>query len=190
MKVIVGLGNPGAKYEATRHNVGFRVVDRLAAGLRAPFRASPTALIATGKIADCEVTLVKPSLYMNRSGPAIRSLFEGRSPSSDELLIVLDDIDLPLGSLRLRVRGGDGGHRGLRSLIDTFGISELPRLRVGVGRPLGGASPEDYVLEPFSKGEESEIAVVVDRAAEAVRCFVVEGAEPCMNRFNSISDGG
>jgi PTH1 family peptidyl-tRNA hydrolase len=188
--LVLGLGNPGPRYAETRHNFGFLVVDRLAADTRASFRAGP------GPVVVCPFSsgrgpgiLAKPTTYMNRSGLAARSLCArfGATPLS-RLLVVVDDLDLPLGRIRFRREGGDGGHGGLCSLIEELETGEFPRLRLGIGRP-AGEEPEDvvdWVLEPFAEEERDLVNAVTDRAAEGVRVFADDGIEAAMNRFNAV----
>jgi PTH1 family peptidyl-tRNA hydrolase len=187
--LVLGLGNPGPRYAETRHNFGFFVVDRLAADARASFRAGP------GPVVVCPLSsgrgpglLAKPTVFMNRSGVAARSLLArwGEVPFS-RLLVVIDDLDLPLGRIRFRREGGDGGHQGLSSVIEELETEDFPRLRVGIGRP-GAAAEEDvvdWVLEPFPEEERDLVTGVTDRAAEGVRVFATEGIEAAMNRFNA-----
>lgn len=189
--LIFGLGNPGEEYASTRHNFGFFVADRLAREERLSFARGPgpcrSALIAFD---GQRGILAKPTTYMNRSGEAAKALRAAtpRLPL-DRWLVVADDLDLPLGRLRVRAGGGPGGHNGLRSLIDALGTNEFARLRLGIGRP-PGSDPEDvvdWVLEPFTSEEAPLVPEVVTHAVEAVRTFVAHGTEVAMNRTNAIS---
>lgn len=183
--VVVGLGNPGPRYEATRHNIGFRLVDRLAALTRAGAEETgPNYRVRRGRSGETELILVKPMTYMNRSGDALARLPESAAAGAGRHLVVLDDVSLPFGAIRFRPRGSDGGHRGLRSVIDGLGTLEVPRLRLGVGDGDPGRDLAEYVLEPFSSAEEAELEEWLRRAAEGVRAFVDEGPEAAMNRFN------
>ena len=206
MKLVVGLGNPGRRYATTRHNVGFRVAEKLARDLGIPFgdrrfggRLGLGQLPLPGGSAD-EIAILEPLTWMNLSGDAVASaLLE--LPIADyrgDLLVVLDDVDLPFGRLRLRSAGGAGGHRGLAHVISRLaelGVQSVPRLRFGVGRPSdsGGPTPRtdvetaNWVLAPFSPEEESALADRVARAAQAVRIALSEGITPAMNRFNRDS---
>lgn len=186
MKLIVGLGNPGADYESTRHNVGFRVIEALAAAATLKIKATPTAAVADGRLDGVDVQLVKPMLFMNRSGAAVRALLGGRPVSGADLLLVYDELDLPLGRLRFKARGGDAGHRGVRSVIEALGALEFFRLRLGIGRPPGGQPGDEFVLAPFAPSEREAAETMIARAVEAVRAFVLEGGEAAMNRFNAI----
>jgi PTH1 family peptidyl-tRNA hydrolase len=184
MKAIVGLGNPGSQYAGTRHNIGFMVVDRLAQESAA---ASPKSrfksLVTETTIGGEKVILLKPQTYMNASGDAVRLMGGWYKLYADEILIVLDELDLPFGTLRLRERGSAGGHNGLSSVIQQLGTNEFPRLRVGIGR--GRSSAITQVLSKFSVDEQRELPAVVDNAVEACRIWVQEGAVPAMNKVNA-----
>ena len=186
MKIVAGLGNPGAEYRNTRHNVGFLVIDRLATELgvsvgKRKFRS----LIGDGKHEGEGVLLMKPQTYMNLSGGAIREAvrFHGLAPS--DVLVICDDVNLPLGRLRLRPDGSHGGQNGLKSIIADLGTDAFPRLRVGVGRPEGNAGLKDYVLGKWERDEIPIMQEQVGRAAEAALCFLHEGIEAVMNRYNA-----
>jgi PTH1 family peptidyl-tRNA hydrolase len=183
--MIVGLGNPGARYAHNRHNVGFHVVDRLAAeaGLRFDERQSH-ALMARGMVEGMRVALVKPQTYMNLSGKAVGPLVRFYKIPLEHLLVICDDMDLPLGQLRLRLKGGSGGHRGLASVIEHLGSQEFPRLRIGIGRPAGTITPEAYVLQDFDPTQQAVMEQVYPRAVEAIRTVLREGFQMAMNRFN------
>lgn len=183
--MVVGLGNPGAQYAHNRHNVGFHVVDRLAAeaGLRFDERQSH-ALMARGTVEGVRVALVKPQTYMNLSGKAVGSLVHFYKIPLERLLVICDDLDLPLGQLRLRLKGGSGGHYGLASVIEHLGSQEFPRLRIGIGRPTGTMSPEAYVLQDFDPVQRAVMEQTYLRAVEAIRTALREGFQTAMNRFN------
>ena len=185
MKLIVGLGNPGRKYAATRHNVGFRCVNSIARrhGISFSIRRR-AASIAVGEIEGQEVALAKPRTYMNNSGEGVRYLVERFSASPGDLVIVYDDMDLPLGRVRVRARGGAAGHRGMASVIGALGTQEIPRVRVGIGKPPPEMDPIDYVLSPFASEEESLVKEAVSRVAEVVSCLLGDGIEAAMGRFN------
>jgi len=182
--LVIGLGNPGGRYANTRHNVGFRCVDLLATrhGLRFD-RRQADALVATGEMAGQPVVLAKPHTYMNLSGRAVRGLLAQFRLRPDSLIVVYDDLDLPLGRIRIRAVGSAGGHRGVQSIIDALGTNEFRRVRVGIGRPPAGDSIA-YVLQPFARDEEpiAELACAV--AADAIACLLVEGVPATMNKFN------
>ncbi|MGC8874832.1 MAG: aminoacyl-tRNA hydrolase, partial [Chloroflexia bacterium] len=168
--LLVGLGNPGEAYVRTRHNVGFRCLSVLAARHRLSFRQKHgQARLAIGEIAGRRVVLARPYTYMNRSGTAVADLLKWLQLPLERLLVIHDDLDLPLGTIRLRPRGSAGGHRGMRSIIEALGTESFPRLRVGIGRPANPAQdPIDYVLSPFTAEEEPVLAGVLERAADAV----------------------
>ena len=182
--MIIGLGNPGTRYHDSRHNLGFRVVARLAERWRiALSRLECNALIAESQ----GTVLAAPQTYMNRSGYAVRCLVERRDMSTGNLLVVYDDVNLPVGRLRLRPRGGPGGHRGMESVVQNLQTEEIPRLRLGVGSAGPDESAEDlveFVLSPFSKEEEDTVSDLIERAADACEMWLREGSEPTMNRVN------
>lgn len=182
---IVGLGNPGAEYAATRHNAGFWCIDALARkhAIRLERRRS-SAIIGEGVIADRPVALVKPRTYVNRSGAAIRYLQARYGLSTDKLLIVCDDINLPPGKLRLRAKGSAGGHNGLKSVIEAAGSQAFPRLRIGVGMPADGAGQIEHVIGPMPPDEREILDAAVERAADAIACLLAEGIQETMSRFN------
>jgi PTH1 family peptidyl-tRNA hydrolase len=183
IELVIGLGNPGPEYAATRHNVGFRVVDELARRLRATgwrHRFS-SRLTSTGR--GRQVWLAKPTTYMNRSGDAAVALTRGLDLGPANLLVVVDDVDLPVGRIRLRKSGGSGTHNGLRDLVDVIGTG-FARLRVGVGGEDASGDLADYVLSPFDAAEEPVVDEAIARAADAVETALFEGFGRAMNRFN------
>ena len=190
MKVIVGLGNPGKKFERTRHNIGFRVIDKLATSdlytkskdifvLKERYRA----LINEGFIFDEKVLLVKPQTYMNNSGETINRIMYNKPEGTENLLVVSDDFNLTLGALRFRHQGSSGGHKGLQSIIEHLGNTKFSRLRIGIGLP-DGIDPSEFVLRKFSEQEEKEIKHIINRAVEAVIFYLKNGMEMTMNRYN------
>ena len=181
--VIVGLGNPGREHAQSRHNVGFRCVDLLAErhGVRLNDRRKDVVL-GQGVLDGRAIVTAKPRTYVNASGRAVRYLAQRFGAGHDKMLVVTDDMDLPMGQFRLRASGGSGGHHGLDSIIAELGTQAFPRLRVGIGRPL--AEAVEHVLGPFSRQEEQELAQALARTADAVEAWVVEGVEAAMNRFN------
>jgi PTH1 family peptidyl-tRNA hydrolase len=184
MKVVVGLGNPGPKYAGTRHNVGFDVVDYLAAAPGCgPFRSKFQAAVAEWKDGGEPVLLVKPETFMNLSGRAVRQVVDFYKLSAAELLVVSDDFNLPLGKLRVRSKGSHGGQNGLRDIQQHLGTDEYARLRVGVGQP-GPGEAVDFVLSRFKPGERAAVEETIARAADAVLVWVRSGIEACMNRAN------
>jgi PTH1 family peptidyl-tRNA hydrolase len=183
--LIVGLGNPGPLHSSNRHNIGFMVIDFLAEEIRKKdFRLEHQALLVEGVLEGHKVTLAKPQTFMNVSGPSVTRLVEAWGVSPSKLLIISDDIDLPLGQLRLRESGGTGGHKGLRSIQDRMGTQDIPRLRIGIGRPPGRTEPADFVLEDFSKSEFTDVEITIRRASDCVRCFIREGIQAAMTAFN------
>jgi PTH1 family peptidyl-tRNA hydrolase len=183
MKVVVGLGNPGGRYVGTRHNVGFAVVDALAESPQASrFQGRFQAQVAELIDDPHKLLLVKPETFMNLSGRAVRQLLDFYQVPLEELLVVCDDINLPLGKLRARARGTHGGHNGLRDIQNHLGSPDYGRLRIGVGAPEEEAV--DYVLGRFRPGERPVIAEAVQAAAQAVMVWAHQGLEACMNQFN------
>jgi PTH1 family peptidyl-tRNA hydrolase len=180
--IVVGLGNPGGEYAGTRHNVGFRVVERLAETAGAKFRRERQAVAAPAEIAGTAVLLVKPTTYMNLSGRAVAPLASRHGLGPERVLVVYDEMDLPLGRIRIRPRGSAGGHGGIKSLIASLPSQEFPRVRLGVGRPAEDAI--DHVLSPFTQEERPVIEESIARAAEAVETILREGLETAMNRYN------
>ena len=192
MKLVVGLGNPGRRYEAQRHNIGFRVVEAFAERAGIVLDAGRfDARFGAGKLGEQDVGVLEPQGFMNASGDAVvRALAELpiEDPARD-LLVVFDDADLPLGRLRLRERGSDGGHRGLRDVLERT-ASQLPRLRFGIGRPAVPEDTRDFVLAPFDADEEAVLAQAVPRAVDAIVCGFEEGLPTAMSRFNAAAPEG
>jgi peptidyl-tRNA hydrolase, PTH1 family len=183
--LIVGLGNPGLKYAANRHNVGFRCLDRLAAAHDLGFdRRQKKARVALGAIRGRRVVLAQPQTFMNDSGQSVAPLVQFYRVPPARLLVVYDDLDLPLGTLRLRPEGGSGGHKGMRSIIAQLGDQTFARLRIGIGRPPGQMDPAAYVLQDFAADEEPVIQEALERAVAAVEAWLVEGVEMAMSRHN------
>lgn len=184
-RLIVGLGNPGPEYADNRHNVGFRCVERLASKHHLSFnRRQKNALIAPGTIGQQSVILAKPRTFMNRSGYPVAALANFYRVSLDCLLVVYDDLDLPLGTTRMRPSGGAGGHRGVRSVIRQLGSGEFPRLRIGIDRPPGRMDPADYVLQDFSAAEEPLVDDALAQAVSAIETWLDEGIDEAMSRYN------
>jgi PTH1 family peptidyl-tRNA hydrolase len=184
-KLICGLGNPGPRYENTRHNVGYQVVARMAQmqGCRwEGYRG--LAEIAFTNFDEEKVLLARPLTFMNLSGKAVLPLVRDTGISLSDLLVVYDDMDLPLGVIRVRARGSSGGHRGVQSLIDCLGSSDFPRIRIGIGRPPAGVDAATYVLSPFQQDEEELLEEVLERAVAAATGWVVKGIDVVMNQFN------
>lgn len=186
MKILVGLGNPGSQYRFTRHNAGFLVLDRLAERLALPFgRERFGGLFAKGQCEGCDVVLLKPLTYMNRSGECVGQALRYTNAAPEDVLVVVDDVNLPLGRLRVRSDGSAGGHNGLKSIIEHLGSDAFPRLRIGVGQGRQGATLTGHVLGTFAQDEMPEMERAVDRAADAAVTFVVKGLGPAMNAFNA-----
>jgi PTH1 family peptidyl-tRNA hydrolase len=184
MKVVVGLGNPGGRYEGTRHNVGFMVVDSLAAGSRCGrFQDRFLGLMAECTEEQEKILLVKPQTFMNLSGRCVRQVIDFFQLPLEDLLVVCDDINLPLGKLRIRPRGTHGGHNGLRDIQAHLGTTEYRRLRIGVESPAPGEAV-DHVLSRFRPTERPVIEEAVARAAQAVVCWMQKGIAVCMNQYN------
>jgi PTH1 family peptidyl-tRNA hydrolase len=185
MRVVVGLGNPGSKYAGTRHNIGFLVIDYLAESPRAGrFQSRFQGLIAEVMEGNEKVLLVKPETFMNLSGRCVREVLSFYQVPVENLLVVCDDINLPLGKLRVRARGSDGGQKGLRDIQNHLGTDEYARLRIGIDSP-GEADTADYVLSRFRPSEKPVMEEAVRNAAEAVVHWVHNGVEACMNRYNA-----
>jgi len=184
VKIIVGLGNPGVHYQWTRHNVGFRVVDQLSEVQRIPicFRRFK-AHYGIGRIHSQDVVLVKPLTFMNLSGEAVRKIANTFSVEKEDLIVVHDDLDLALGRLRVKRKGGDGGHQGVRSIIEAMGGNTFLRLKVGIGRPPRGVDPADYVLSSFVEEDELEIRSTLSKAAETVEVILSEGVDAAVNQL-------
>ena len=187
MKLIVGLGNPGRKYERTPHNAGFLVVDELAERIGAGWKRSLRfkARFAKCKFADEDLVLVKPQTYMNLSGTAVSAVASYFKAAAGDVIVVLDDADLEKGRLRVRPRGSSGGHRGLESVLQALGGRDIPRVRVGIGRAGGSSGLIKHVLRPVSTTEFEEMRLAVDRAADAVTMMLEAGTEAAMNEFNA-----
>jgi PTH1 family peptidyl-tRNA hydrolase len=187
-KLVVGLGNPGPEYEDTRHNAGFRIVDRVAADNRFPaFHRKGPALESLGSLAGDRVALLKPLTFMNLSGGLVARRLADLGLEPADLLVCHDELALPLGRLRLRPGGSGAGHNGVQSLIEALGTQDFPRLRFGVhpGRRFGDQSR--FVLSPFRKSELATVEEALERAARAVECFCAEGVRAAMNRFNAAA---
>ncbi|MCD6384807.1 aminoacyl-tRNA hydrolase [Candidatus Sumerlaeota bacterium] len=190
MRVIVGLGNPGRRYKNTPHNVGFEVIDKLAARWHCPLRKSAKPLRIIGNTIWCnqEIILLKPMTYMNLSGEALQPMIASGSLSAEDFLIICDDIHLPVGRLRLRKRGSDGGHKGLRSIISALGTQNFPRLRIGVGVVDGEIEDRvEYVLSPFIKEYRPIIKKIIDIAVECIEYTIAHTLEEAMSKYNGIN---
>lgn len=183
--LVVGLGNPGPAYAGNRHNVGFMVLDLLAERVGGRFKAHKgRADVVEGRLAGQATVLVKPKSYMNESGGPVALLTDFYKITPDRLLVVHDELDLPFGTVRLKLGGGDNGHNGLRSVRARIGTGDYCRLRFGIGRPPGRMDPAAFVLKPFSTVEKREIDLEVDRAADAAEAVVVDGLTYAQNHYN------
>ena len=183
--LIVGLGNPGREYRLTRHNIGFMCLDRLGDRLGTAFtRVESRALVAKAAYESSRLILAKPQTYMNLSGQAVSALARFYKVPLEHLLVAYDDVDLPLGMLRLRPGGGSAGQKGMQSIIEHLGSQDFPRMRLGIGRPPGRMDAASYVLQEFHPGEVELLGVTLERAVDAILTFVTEDLVTAMNRYN------
>lgn len=185
MYVIVGLGNPGKQYEHTRHNVGFDVIDMLSKeyGISVT-KIKHKALIGEGRVGTEKVLLVKPQTYMNLSGETLIDIYNYYKVDPENIVVIYDDIDLEVGKLRIRKKGSAGTHNGMRSIIKCLGLSDFPRIRVGVSRPRPGQDLADFVLSRFRKEEADDLQMGLEKATNAVDCIVRENIDKAMNQYN------
>jgi PTH1 family peptidyl-tRNA hydrolase len=190
MKLVVGLGNPGSQYEATRHNIGFWAVDALARRLGVSIdRDKFRALAGQARVGDETVWLLKPQTFMNLSGESVREalqFYREVDPAAD-LILIYDDMDFPLGTVRLRLKGSAGGHNGVKSVIECVGSEWFPRVRVGIGRPKPGVDVIRHVISPFDPDEREAAVQAAERAAEAVQYALEHSFERAMNLYNAMS---
>jgi len=188
MYLVVGLGNPGKEYESTRHNIGFRVIDRLSKDLNiAVSKGQCNALIGQGAIDGHKIILAKPQTFMNLSGQSVSDLLSWYKIEASHLVLIYDDLDLDIGQLRIRPKGNSGGHKGVGSVIDRLGTNEFARVRIGIGKPdqiIEGEIGSDYVLSKIPKSEQEAIDRSILSAAEAVPLIITEGLEAAMNKYN------
>lgn len=183
--LLIGLGNPGREYANTRHNFGFMAIDRLAVRLNARgMKVQSKAIVMDSKYEDHKLILAKPQTYMNLSGQSVQGLAHFYKIPNENLMILSDDLDLPFGTIRIRASGGPGGQRGLSSILEKLGTKDIPRMRLGIGRPPGRMDPADYVLQNFSRDDLKSLSELLDRAADAALEFVVNGLNAAMNKFN------
>ncbi len=184
MKIIVGLGNPGVRYQWTRHNAGFQVVDRLSDLKQISLSTKRfKAVFGGGRIDSHEIVLVKPLTFMNLSGEAVKKVTRFFGAGIEDLIVVHDDLDLPVGKLRFKQKGSDGGHQGIRSIIDSLDGNTFLRLKVGIGRPPVGMEAAEYVLQTLDESEKARFEQVATRAAEALITLLFEGLQMAMNRY-------
>lgn len=183
--LIVGLGNPGRRYANNRHNVGFQCLDRLVRAHQLSFdKRRAKGRLSLGQIEERAVVLLKPQTFMNESGHSVTLVARFYKVPPERMLVIFDDLDLPLGAVRLRAKGGSGGHKGMRSIIAQLGAQDFPRVRVGIGRPPGRMDPAAYVLQNYSDKERLLMAEVYDWVARAVECWLTEGIDIAMTLFN------
>lgn len=186
LRLVVGLGNPGVTYEKTRHNTGFMVADKIAKDFNIFYgKKKFNTVYGRGTIETVEVILAKPMGFMNRSGPPVKKLADFFKITSEDMLILHDDIDLAFGRIKIKEKGGHGGHNGIRSLMDAFGGGDFERLRIGVGRAGVGTDVTDHVLGTFSTTETQILSRIIDQARDAVVTILCKGVKAGMNLFNS-----
>jgi PTH1 family peptidyl-tRNA hydrolase len=184
--LVVGLGNPGPRYAATRHNAGFMVAELLGARIGAKFKSHRANVdLIEGRLAGTSVILAKPRSFMNESGGPVVNAARFFKVAPEQVIVIHDDLDLPFGTLKLKRGGGDGGHNGLKSITSALGSKDYVRVRLGIGRPPGRQDPADYVLREFGSGERRELPVDVDRAADAVEMVLSDGLEATQLRYHS-----
>lgn len=184
-RLIIGLGNPGAEYEGTRHNIGFDVIDALAETTRVALEHEKgDVLLGWGRVRTYPIGLAKPLTYMNRSGRSVQALLGRHGLDPRDILVVVDDVNLPLGKLRIRPGGSAGGHNGLEDITERIGRDDFPRLRFGIGSNYPRGRQAEYVLSPFSEEERPVVEEALQRAREAAITFVTDGVVTAMNRFN------
>jgi PTH1 family peptidyl-tRNA hydrolase len=188
LKVVVGLGNPGLQYEFSRHNIGFRIIDNLAREIEIEFKKvkSYDSLISRGKINNYNLRLVKPQTYMNLSGKSVNKIVSYYRISFQDLLIVYDDLNLELGQIRIRKRGSAGGHKGVESIIQYLNSEDIPRLRIGIGKPSINSNFDytSYVLSNFDNNEKDKISEVIQLSTEAIKTIIEDGLEKAMRKYN------
>lgn len=184
LRLVIGLGNPGSDYANTRHNIGFRVADALADRLDTSFRHVKSVMMAHGEYKSRTIRVAKPLTYMNRSGNAVAGLCREHDLSPDEVLVVVDDLNLPVGTIRLRPNGSSGGHNGLSHVAERLGTTNFPRLRVGIGSDFASGEQVDYVLSPFTAQQEPKIEAAVADAVAAILTAVREDLDAAMNQYN------
>jgi peptidyl-tRNA hydrolase, PTH1 family len=183
--LICGLGNIGDEYANTRHNVGFLVLEALASDLKVSYSAGKLASVANARFKGKNLVLVKPNTYMNLSGKALKYWMTKEDIPVENVLVIVDDIALPLGALRMKKKGGDAGHNGLNNIIMTLNTEEFPRLRIGIGNDFAKGYQVDYVLGKWTKDEEKVMIEKINRAVEAIKSFIFEGADRAMNQYNN-----
>ena len=183
-RLVIGLGNPGSEYANTRHNIGFRVADALADRLDTSFRHVKSVMLGWGKYKNQDLGIAKPLTYMNRSGNAVAGLCREHDLSPDEVVVVVDDLNLPVGTIRLRPGGSSGGHNGLSHVAERLGTTDFPRLRVGIGSDFASGEQVDYVLSPFTAQQEPKIEEAVMDAVAAILTSLRDDLDAAMNQYN------
>ena len=183
--LLVGLGNPGRQYRNNRHNIGFMLIDRLAERLKVSFsRVESKALVTKATYQDQRLILAKPQTYMNLSGQSVGALLRYYKIPLVNLLVAYDEVDLPLGTIRIRPSGGSAGHRGMKSIFERLGTQDFPRLRLGVGRPPGRMDAASYVLQDFSNDESEIVSTLLEQGVDAILVYIHDGLETAMNQYN------
>ncbi len=182
--LIVGLGNPGAEYKYTRHNAGFLVADALADALDTTFKPDRYAQVAKGKYRGKQVVIIKPQTYMNLSGKAVRYWMEKENIPPENILVIADDLHLPLGQIRLRGKGSHGGHNGLKDIIEKLKTENFPRLRLGIGKDFAPGEQVDYVLGRWTDEEVEKLPEIIDRSLDAIASFMRDGLQKAMTLYN------
>ncbi len=183
--LIVGLGNPGEEYKYTRHNIGFLVADRLAEKLKTGFKTERYADVAKGNYRGKKLIIIKPNTYMNLSGKAVRYWMEKEKIDKENLLVITDDVNLDFGTIRLRPKGSDGGHNGLKSIQELIGGNQYPRLRFGIGKEYPQGGQVDYVLGKWTEEQMKKLPELIEKASDAIISFVQEGLSRAMNKHNT-----
>lgn len=184
MRVVVGLGNPGFRYVDTRHNMGYRVVEKVASKLGVRFFREESVLLGEGVLDEEALFLVKGTTFMNQSGSVVAALMKRKDFPVSALIVVHDDLDLPFGRIRIKTKGGDGGHNGIRSLITFLGTHHFIRLKIGIGRPQEFFNPADYVLTTFSFQEKDDLEELFERGSQALLSLVSDGIQKAMNQYH------
>ncbi|WP_456464280.1 aminoacyl-tRNA hydrolase [Persephonella sp.] len=184
IKAVIGLGNPGKQYEKTRHNIGFMVADAVASLLQCNKKYIEKCFSHIYECPDHDLIIAKPQTYMNNSGVAVKNILEDYKLKPEEILVIYDDLDLPLGTIRLRKKGSSGGHRGMASIIENIRTEDFPRLKIGIGRPERKEQVVDYVLSPFSKDQQLIVEKVIQSAAQCVVNVLKYGIDKSMNLCN------
>ncbi len=182
--LIAGLGNPGPEYKYTRHNAGFLVADALAEALDTSFHPDRYAQVAEARYRGKKIVIIKPQTYMNLSGKAVRYWMQKSKTEPGNLLVISDDLNIPFGQIRLRAKGSDGGHNGLKDIMKTLQTQAFPRMRIGIGKNFAPGEQIDYVLDKWTEEEMKRLPGILDKAVEATGVFLREGIQAAMTRFN------